>query len=244
MLHDSNIQSLVQQLLTIGIAEEIEGSIRKNICLHPDNFHVLREYRRDSDVTYILFQFEKKDGIYQCVYYEAVLRKEIAVPEVVVNEVNLPELDEKMSAIRWIVEAPGTVSTQDHKDRWQREEKIEAIVTALQQLSSTADGAALADLLRFKHWCKTPLQHLIAHAARLRKRYEIWQRFYFYADEQPITIDEAFRFLCHRWREKQMRVRNRLRINVASKQKHEKPKARQAVKGKLVNIDNNIHHEQ
>jgi hypothetical protein len=29
------------------------------------------------------------------------------------------------------------------------------------------------------------------------------QRFYFFEGEEGITLDEAYRFLCHRWREKQ-----------------------------------------
>ncbi len=231
MLHDKNIESLVRQLSAIGI-QDAEGSLRKQICLHPPSFQVTREYRKGGDVMYTLFYFERRNDMYECMYYEAVLRREIPVPEVVVNEVNVPDLDGKMNKMQWSDDPSYT-----DESGWQREEAVEAIITALQQLSSSAEGTALAELLRFRHWCHTPLQYLVTHAGKLKKRYEIGQRFYFYADESPITIEEAYRFLCHRWREKQMRVRKRLPVVVLAKSANEKGNGRQTVRNKPIQCE-------
>lgn len=55
----------------------------------------------------------------------------------------------------------------------------------------------------------TPLESYISNIGAQKNLYEISQRFYFFEGEDQITLDEAYRFLCHRWREKQLNVRKK-----------------------------------
>jgi RNA polymerase-interacting CarD/CdnL/TRCF family regulator len=55
----------------------------------------------------------------------------------------------------------------------------------------------------------TPFMFLIPNAAALKNQYEISQRFYFFQDEEQISLDEAYRFLSHRWREKQLNAKKK-----------------------------------
>lgn len=43
----------------------------------------------------------------------------------------------------------------------------------------------------------------------LRNQYEISQRFYFFQEEEQIGLDEAYQFLLHRWREKQLNAKKK-----------------------------------
>jgi hypothetical protein len=48
------------------------------------------------------------------------------------------------------------------------------------------------------YWIDTPLFSFVPNGNIARNQYEISQRFYFFDGEELITLDEAYRFLCHR----------------------------------------------
>ena len=60
-----------------------------------------------------------------------------------------------------------------------------------------------------KFWLDTPFASFISNINVLRNQYEVSQRFYFFDGEEQITIDEVYRFLSHRWREKQLNVKKK-----------------------------------
>ena len=61
----------------------------------------------------------------------------------------------------------------------------------------------------------TSLVFLTPNISALRNQYEISQRFYFFQDEEQISLDEAYRFLSHRWREKQLNAKKKQTENTA-----------------------------
>ena len=50
---------------------------------------------------------------------------------------------------------------------------------------------------------------LIPNIGALKNQYEISQRYYFFQDEEQISLDEAYRFLSHRWREKLLNAKRK-----------------------------------
>ena len=178
-----------------------EFDLRANICLQQEQFQVSHRQVKEQDIMNSIFYFEKRDSEYCCSYYEACLRKKIFVPDIVVNEIDVKELHERMCKIDW------QIVLSNNSGRSLQFEAIENIVVDLKKLSVTPDGLQLAERIKIKCWMDTPLVFLIPNIGLLRNQYEISQRFYFFQDEEQISLDEAYRFLSHRWREKQLNAR-------------------------------------
>ena len=199
-MNEKNIEGVMGHLVSLGLSSEIEPDVRANICLQQDSFQVSYRLVKDGDTMNTIFYFDKKENGYRCSYYEASLRKKIFIPEVVVNEVDAIELDDRMARIDW-------------KSLKQYDE-VESIVTDLKKLSETTDGLPYAERLKIKFWLDTPLASLIPNVSVLKNQYEVSQRFYFFEGEQQISLDEAYRFLSHRWREKQLNAKKKIAESV------------------------------
>jgi hypothetical protein len=117
-----------------------------------------------------------------------------------------------MNAVNWDIGLSNNSMNKIQRERaltWEREEAIEGIVTDLKKLSVTTEGSQLADCLKVKFWLDTPLVSFIPNINVLRNLYEISQRFYFFDGAEQITLDEAYRFLSHRWLEKQLNAKKK-----------------------------------
>src|ERR1043166_2181003 len=101
MMNEKNIESLKVQLISLGVQPDIEYELRANICLQPDNFQVSYRQVKEADTMNSLFHFERNENGYGCRYYEACLRKKISAPAVLLNEVDVKELHERMNAVNW-----------------------------------------------------------------------------------------------------------------------------------------------
>ncbi len=239
-MNEKNIETIKDQLVTLGLPAEIEFDLRGNICLQQDQFQVSHRQIKEQDIMNSVFYFERKEGEYCCSYYEACLRKKIFVPEIVVNEIDVKELHERMSKIDWQI-----LLSNNLKGGLQHE-AIENIVADLKKLSGSPDGLQLAERLKIKFWMDTPLVFLIPNIGVLRNQYEISQRFYFFEDEEQISLDEAYRFLSHRWREKQLNAKKKqIENDETNNNKHspsvpkqEKRKISKRGKRKGINNDN------
>ena len=202
-MNQNNIEAIKGQLVILGLSPEIESDLRANICLQQEQFQLSYRQEKDMDVMNCVFYFDRKGDEYCCLYYEACLRKRIIAPDIVVNEINVKELDERMNEIDWknflLNKVKNTL----------RLEAIEGIIVELKKLSTTPDGLTLSDRLKIKFWLDTPLIFLISNPGMLKNQYEISQRFYFFQGEEQISLDEAYRVLSHRWREKQMNVKKK-----------------------------------
>ena len=97
----------------------------------------------------------------------------------------------------------------EDKATWSEEEKIENIVTDLHDLESLEEGKEIANRLKVKHWCDTPIEEMISNLSSLRSKFEISQRFYFFDGQSGISVEEAHRFLHNRWMEKQLQARKK-----------------------------------
>jgi hypothetical protein len=203
-MNEKNIEIIKDQLLSLGLPSDIEIDLRMNICLQQDQFQVSHRQVKEQDIMNFVFYFERKESGYCCSFYEACLRKKIFIPDSIVNEIEVWKLDEKMYKINWQILLSTKVRSAD-----QEFEAIENVISDLKKLSVTPDGLQIANRLKIKFWMDTALAALIPNIAVLRNQYEISQRFYFFQDEEQISLDEAYRFLSHRWREKQLNVKRK-----------------------------------
>lgn len=212
MMNEKNIESLKVQLISLGLQPDIEYELRANICLQPDHFQVSYRQTKEADTINSIFYFERNESCYGCRYYEACLRKKISLPAILLNEVDVNELHERMSIVNWDIGFSNNSMNKVQREKtsaWQREEAIESIVTDLKKLSVTSEGLQLAERLKIKFWLDTPLVTFIPNVSVLRNQYEVSQRFYFFDGEERITLDEAYRFLSHRWLEKQLNAKKK-----------------------------------
>jgi hypothetical protein len=134
-----------------------------------------------------------------------------------VNEINVKELNRRMEEINWTNAFTFQASKKwqaEDKTSWSEEEKVESIVTDLQALESVEEGKELADRLKMKFWCDSPIQEMICNLSSLRSKFEISQRFYFFEGQNGISVEEAYRFLHNRWMEKQL-LAKRKQIDVS-----------------------------
>ena len=199
-----NIASLTQKLTTLGFDESIGYRLLQHICFKPADFILTERIVKGKDALTFSIFFERKSDEYNFSYYDAAFLKEMEMPDLVINSINIRELDERMVEIAWVADnkAMGAFRLESELT-WEREKRIEKIVTDLSRLSVTDEGKNFADCLKLKHWSGIPLQATMGNQNVLKSRFEVSQRFYFF-DAQGISIEEAHRFLLNRWLEKKL----------------------------------------
>ena len=198
MRFEKSREDLKVLLLSLGFKEGLEQELCAKICFQPDKFLLSYRLMKEGDAVEFFLEFELLDEDYTCKFYEAVLRKKINFSSAIISDGHLTELDKRMQLIDWN-------QVSDH-------ESIDAIITDLKLLDRTEEGRAAASLLKLKFWSSTTAENLIPNLSSLKSKYEISQRFYFFDDEAPITIEEAYRFLCNRWREKQILLKKKQEV--------------------------------
>ena len=209
-----NISTLSNSLQALGFVDTINQELVKNISFKLPNFIVNQRIAKGNDVIncHLAFEVNGDGDSYSCLYYDAVLRKEIEMPDVKINEIEIKQLDKRMAEIKW----RNIFSYNEHKKweiedkaTWSEEEKIENIVTDLHDLESLEEGKEIVNRLKVKHWCDTPIEKIVSNLSSLRSKFEISQRFYFFDGQSGISVEEAHRFLHNRWMEKQLQARKK-----------------------------------
>jgi hypothetical protein len=197
MVTENNVTAITEIISKLGLPESLTNELRLHLCFLPDQFYLLHYQERGRDRLRfdVCVQKEKGANAYVIPFYEACLQKTVVVPVFQVGAVNSAELEKRMSAIDW----QGINKKLERVDL----KAIEEIVFELNQLITEPEGQQVADLLRWKYWASTPFFIYCNNNRGLKNDFEVVQRFYLFQNEEIISIDEAYRFLCHRWREKQ-----------------------------------------
>jgi hypothetical protein len=140
------------------------------------------------------------------------LRKTAEIESSVINGVDVSDLEKRITSVNWQI--PLEDSSSDNlqiadKTTWMNEATIEEITRDLEILSATTEGAAVANIIKYKFWTEPLLQNTKLELPVLKRKYELSQRFYI-INEDGITANEAYRFLNNRWMERSIHVSNRL----------------------------------
>jgi hypothetical protein len=219
---EHNIAALKKQLSAVGFEDGLEYALRCRMCFHFPQFTIPKRVVFGKDVLNLMFHFvwTGEQNEYCCSCYDAVLRKEIQIPDLLIGNIKTSELDHQMTLIDWRIgldHENGSIGDKSDNG-WGREKAISEVVMALATLASHGDeGKDIADRLKMKHWADGPPEILIEGLASLKSRFEISQRFYLFTAAECITTTEAYRFLSNRWMEKKMQVRKKLSVEASGK---------------------------
>lgn len=208
-----NITALTEQLQSLGF--ENEGYLLlKRICFKPDSFLISQKIEKGKDkLTFqLFFERDSKQNVYSLMYYDAILQKETALIDVMVNGINAAVLERSIAEIDWKnafdFNAKKLWNAED-KTSWEKEQKIESVIEDLTELEKSEEGKAIAVSLKLKYWTGVPYQELFGTISPIKNKSEVNQRFYFFDGQAGISIDEACRFLQNRWLEKQMKAKRK-----------------------------------
>jgi hypothetical protein len=136
----------------------------------------------------------------------------MALTDSVINGIDLSVLERKMAEIDWKIAFELDTSKHwnaEDKSTWEKELKIESVVSDLIALEISEEGRAIAINFKIKHWTGVSNQELLGNISPLKNRSEVSQRFYFTQGQVGISVDEAYRFLQNRWLEKQMQIKRK-----------------------------------
>lgn len=161
---------------------------------------------------HLYFEKDTVQNDYTLLYYDAKLQKESAIEMGIVSGVDMTSLNKEMTAVDWkkaFGEDDNELITLDDKATWVTEERIETIMTQLNQLEATANGKSVADLLKLKHWYGSAFKDVVGDISTIKNKPEICQRFYLPDNQSHISVDEAYRFLQNKWLEKQITARKK-----------------------------------
>lgn len=197
-----NIASICSMLSRAGF-QQMEYRLLQYICCRPVGFTLTTKIDFGQDLLHCQLSFVRNADGYAILYYEASLIKELAMPELVLGEVDLAELESAMQAMDWRESDYSTTFRLDDTTTWQREKAIDQIVGILARLSATEQGKPYADALKVRFWSGTLMEQLTGNLAAIRSKLEVSQRFYF-MDGECISVDQAYLFLQNRWLEKRM----------------------------------------
>ncbi len=203
-----NIAALSAMLIRTGFEENIGYRLLQKVCFNPAAFMLTERLHKNADLLTCRLQFERSGTEYTCGYYDVSLVKGIVIPERMIGNVNLAELDFSMGEIDWNFRMDDKGFRLGDEASWKREKAIAEMINQLSRLSVTEEGKYFADALKLKYWTEAGLDDLVGNLNAIRAKFEISQRVYFIEGE-GISVDEAYRFLLNRWMEKKMQARKR-----------------------------------
>ena len=205
-----NIVALAEMLVVTGFEQNVAKKLLRQICFRPASFVLSERFVKEGGWLRCNIYLEKEGELYGCRYYDASFLKAIAIPELVIQSVNIRELDQQMDGIDWKLEEERLDFDRSNELSWQTERQIENAISELSKLSVSPDGKYFADYLKLKHWSDIDKLPAGNNVNAIRSKFEVSQRFYFF-DGKGISVEEAYRFLMNRWLEKKLNERAKLK---------------------------------
>lgn len=198
-MNEKNLQSLKTRLMQLGFGPSVEAMLCCNICFLPNAFDLplIKLVANDSFLFSVHLEKVDKDQ-YELRYYQATLRKEVVFPA------ELEPLNNAMQLVDWNSLVNGKLVPVNMD--------TSTLQRAFDVLEKLQGCGIEADILRYKFWAGTPLESMIQQLTVWKNDWEISERFYFIDESLVITFDDAVRFLCSRWLEKQLVARKKLLV--------------------------------
>ena len=213
IMNIQNVSALAAQLKAIGF-DNMGYPLLKRVCLMPEHFVITEKQLKDDGQIVFNFHIEKdkKSNEYFLAYYDAILQKEISLTTQVINGVDISELQDVMNKIDWKMAfdfSTKKLFNSDDKLSYEREQKIEQLISVLSELELTEEGKRVSILLKQKYWTEIPYNELMGNISSLKSKVELSQRFYYTQGQACISADEAYRFLQNKWLEKQIQIKRK-----------------------------------
>jgi hypothetical protein len=201
-MSEKGITTLTESLERLGFAN-LEQGIRLHIYLGAGSFSLVHKEEQNGDkLQSVLYFMRREEGNYSCTHYDATLRAKLFIN----LDLEVLELEKQMQAIAW-----DEVGGRAHNAviAWP---EIQAVLKRMDELSLVPGGVEVVGLLKLKFWTDTSLEVFIPNLSVLKNQYETTQRFHFFDDDGGISLNEAYRFLCHRWKERQMNKNKKIKV--------------------------------
>lgn len=197
-MNQKNIEQLAARLESLGCGPSIRARLAAYICFAPVQFEIRHCIPlADGQCDFFIHCIKGDQGLYDAVYYTAVLKRKSAAPA------GMEELDLLMGTIDWV----RLYSAREAGDK-----SVEADAAKAGDLMRQLFDLDTTGVLRFRYWAGTALEIMVPNLALLKSQNEIAQRFYLLPDQPPIRFDEACRFLGSRWMEKKINADRKLLV--------------------------------
>lgn len=209
---EENIKSLKARHESLGFGPLVEVAIRSQLLFQKESFDIRHTENRDGDTCMVTVHCatEKTGSQFDCIYYDVVLRKPIVVIDEVIEGISVGKLDSAMADIKWTeINPEKVIAVSDRLPSLEHVKTIALILLQLAAISVTPHGSMIANRLKYKYWVDTSLESFIQDFAAIRYQQELCQRYFFFEDDDPISISEAYRFLKSRWAEKQFALKRK-----------------------------------
>lgn len=208
-----NIATLSRQLEVLGFGNH-SSWLLKQIALRPKNFFLSHQVERGKDLLHfsIFFEMINEARDYSLLYYDAVFQKEFLFPDKMINGILVGSLEKEMAVINWEESfdcRQGKKWSVEETDTWANEKKVEACIASLQKLEEDEDGCSIAMQLKQRFWTDLYNREYFSGLGNFKNKTDISQRFYFFDGEAGISVEDAYRFLLNRWKEKQMQLKKK-----------------------------------
>lgn len=197
-MNQENLDQLAAHLEALGCGPSIRQRLAAFACFGPATFEIMHTTPLTEGGCDIFIHCSKGDqGLYDALYYTAVLKRRPAVPE------GMEGLDQSLGAVNW----ERLLAAREHVMEGSDADAVNAAQLIRQLQEVDASG-----VVRFWHWAGTVLENAIPNLAQLKSQHELSQRFYLMPDQAPIRFDEAQRFLQSRWMEKRINADRKLLV--------------------------------
>lgn len=203
MMNETSFKALLSQLTAIGFPPSVERELRFNAFFDPKNFSISFHVTKGGDAFAAVAYISMHEQAFVLTHYDVTLRRYTDIPHGEISGVVVSQLEEQMAAISWA----GLLKAAPAGNEWSAEaiEVLQHVISDLNTLGKGKEGEAIANQLKLRYWEGTVLETYIDGLATLKSTIEIAQRYHCFKDEEPIRLEEAFRFLAHRWAERRLR---------------------------------------
>lgn len=193
-MDSKNIEYLSEQMEQLGFPSRLAEDVSHHIRTDIERFSIYYSDKINEDYLLYELQFRKQNNAYEFNQYELSL-KNIPIPSIIVEGIDVIELDKKLSIVDTIydkfLQGDIEMSKQEYDD------DIRLITTAnsaLHQLAETDQGKEAAKILMYKYFPESEYEKRFSDYHQMQNLYEHKLTLPAQGDK-TLTISEAYNIL-------------------------------------------------
>ncbi len=178
MTAKEKIADLMRHLRVLEFDETMKPLIQNFIKDNRPSFSLpyWKEFGPDKMKYNIHVEKSEKTNRYFIESYDAVLRKDFPIPELLIAGVNTKDLADRMAKLDWTIDYAGEAlygPDRDVKQAMQEAAQVDGVLGDLQTIWQSSDlGKEVQAMLMYKYWSDTPFEMPTAHVLALQAKYE------------------------------------------------------------------------
>jgi hypothetical protein len=178
MTAKEKIADLMRHLRVLEFDETMRPLIQHFIMENRPSFSLpyWKEFGADKMKFNIHFEKSERADRYFIESYDAVLRKDFPIPELLIAGVNTKDLADRMAKLDWTIDYAGEAlygPDRDIKVAMQEAEMVDGVLADLQTIWHASDvGKEVQAALMYQYWSDTPFEMPTAQVMALQAKYE------------------------------------------------------------------------